>query len=54
MQVNLQIQRNSYQNIYSNFHRTRKNNPQTCMETQKPQLRLKEKAGGIMIPDFKL
>ena len=48
-----------YQRINGIFHRTRTSNSKICMETQKTQnsqniLRKNKKAGGIMLPDFKL
>ena len=58
-QGNLQIQCNPYQNTKGIFHSTTTNNLKICMETQKTLnakaiLRKKNRAGGIMHPDFKL
>ena len=58
-QSNLQFQCNPYEIINGIFHRTRTSNSKICMETQKTQnsqniLRKNKKAGGIMLPDFKL
>ena len=55
---NPQIQWNPYQNIHDIFHRTRTNNSKICMEPQRPRaaktILRKNKAGDIMVPDFKL
>ena len=55
----LLIQCNPYQNCNSIFQRNSTNNPKICMEPQKTQIakviwRKKNKAGGIMLSDFKL
>ena len=58
-QSNLQIQCNPYQTSNGIFHRTRVKNFTICMETQntlnsQSNFERKNKAGGIMLPNFKL
>ena len=58
-QSNLQIQCNPYQTTTGIFHRTRKKFFTICMETKKTpnsqsNLRKKNGAGGIGLPDFRL
>ena len=59
IQGNLQIQCNPCENTNSIFHRTKTNNFKICMEAQRLQiaktmLRKKNRAGGIMVPEFRL
>ena len=48
----------SYQNFNGIFHRNGTNNPNICLEPQKPQIAKpilrKNKASGIKLPDFKI
>ena len=58
-QSNLQIQCNPYQTTNGIFHKTGTKNFTICMETQKTpnnqsNLRKKNGAGGIRLPDFRL
>ena len=58
-QSNLQTQCNPYQTMNCTSHRTRTNNFTICMETQdilnsQSNLRKKNRAGGINLPDFRL